>query len=987
MKVRTSCPLFPGLLAAALCCPAAAMAQQPEEKERAFDVMINVRDDVTYEGLKGVKMELLRPDSTYIADLEYAEGTTEKMGRVYASVFGSINVTKGSYLIRCTHPDYDTLYVSFTTPTHRRAYKSIWLPDADMHRKPREREYQLGEAVVRATKIKMVMHGDTVVYNADAFQLARGSMLDALVERLPGVELRDGGVILYHGKRVESLLLGGRNFFEGNPSVALDNLPAYMVDKVKVYERTTAFDRFRGAEVENKPLVMDVNLKKEFSVGWLANAEAAYGSRDRYLGRLFALGFTPKTFTTVFANLNNTNDTRRPGRRGDWTPAAAPTGLQAAKNVGAEFSYEDPNTGNRWTTDLTWLHTDLDRTERANSETFLPEGSTYSLSDADRDECATSVRLENYYGYSSKIIYAYGKLNFGYDRNRISSADRSAALSEDPFARPSAGLLDSLFTPGGGALQRQLVLNRYRQASLSRGKSWSVELPTFSLTYKPFTRQGLQDMLSINLNALYRHSDRKTFDHYTLDYPTDASQAEDYRNRYRTLPSRKYEYGIALGYNGQFGDVNFWPTYTFSQSYSSGRDDLYRLDGLEGFGAADSAALGELPSTTTALETVQDLQNSEHSQRWSKEHQVTLHFRLDKNYGGYSNFRGHFILTPAIRQERIVYERGPLQADNRRTTFVFQPSIELQRNLPTRKGKNLNLQLALSHSDQPADQLYLLDYYDNADPLNVRIGNPNLRRTYRENATLQFNYYDQRYAPLFTLNLYYYYISNAVAMNRTFNPQTGAYLRQPDNVNGNWMLGSYFYLYRQFGKQKRFSFSSTTSPSYYHSVDLTGIEGQVSSVRSVVDNFHLAQTLQLDYGAERWRLGAKAYANWTYAASDRPGFATINAVDYHFGLTGHVTLPGNIDLDTDFTLYSRRGYDDQGLNTDDFVWNARLSKSILRGNLTFIVDAFDILGQLSNVRRQVNAQGWTETYFNVVPRYVMAHVVYRLNLEPKKGKK
>ncbi len=50
MKVRTSCPLFPGLLAAALCCPAAAMAQQPEEKERAFDVMINVRDDVTYEG-------------------------------------------------------------------------------------------------------------------------------------------------------------------------------------------------------------------------------------------------------------------------------------------------------------------------------------------------------------------------------------------------------------------------------------------------------------------------------------------------------------------------------------------------------------------------------------------------------------------------------------------------------------------------------------------------------------------------------------------------------------------------------------------------------------------------------------------------------------------------------------------------------------------------------------------------------------------------
>lgn len=987
MKVRTSCPLFPGLLAAALCCPAAAMAQQPEEKERAFDVMINVRDDVTYEGLKGVKMELLRPDSTYIADLEYAEGTTEKMGRVYASVFGSINVTKGSYLIRCTHPDYDTLYVSFTTPTHRRAYKSIWLPDADMHRKPREREYQLGEAVVRATKIKMVMHGDTVVYNADAFQLARGSMLDALVERLPGVELRDGGVILYHGKRVESLLLGGRNFFEGNPGVALDNLPAYMVDKVKVYERTTAFDRFRGAEVENKPLVMDVNLKKEFSVGWLANAEAAYGSRDRYLGRLFALGFTPKTFTSVFANLNNTNDTRRPGRRGDWTPAAAPTGLQAAKNVGAEFSYEDPKAGNRWTTDLTWLHTDLDRTERANSETFLPEGSTYSLSDADRDECATSVDLDNSFSFYKKNISAYGRFQFGYDRNRISSANRSASLSDDPFSRPSAGLLDSLFAPGSNAMLRQLVLNRYRQASLSRGENWSVGLPWFNFGFKPFHKQGLSDNIYIGLMGSYRHSDRKAFDHYLLDYPTDGMPT-DYRNRYRPVTSRQYEYAASLSYSGMFGDLHLNPTYTFSQRYSSGRDDLYRLDGLEGFGAADSAALGQLPSTATALETVQDLQNSEHSQRWRKEHQLELHLQLNKRYNGFDDFfEGHLYLTPAVLQERIAYERGPLQADKRRTSFVFQPRLLLKRGFLTKTKKRVNLQLDLTHSDEPADQLYLLDYYDNADPLNVRIGNPDLRRTYRENATFRIYYESGNFTPLFTLNLYYYYISNAVAMNRTFNPQTGAYLRQPDNVNGNWMLGSYFYLYRQFGKQKRFSFSSTTSPSYYHSVDLTGIEGQVSSVRSVVDNFHLAQTLQLDYGAERWRLGAKAYANWTYAASDRPGFATINAVDYHFGLTGHVTLPGDIDLDTDFTLYSRRGYDDQGLNTDDFVWNARLSKSILRGNLTFIVDAFDILGQLSNVRRQVNAQGWTETYFNVVPRYVMAHVVYRLNLEPKKGKK
>lgn len=40
----------------------------------------------------------------------------------------------------------------------------------------------LPEVTVKATKVKMVMHGDTIVYNADAFNLAEGSMLDALIK-------------------------------------------------------------------------------------------------------------------------------------------------------------------------------------------------------------------------------------------------------------------------------------------------------------------------------------------------------------------------------------------------------------------------------------------------------------------------------------------------------------------------------------------------------------------------------------------------------------------------------------------------------------------------------------------------------------------------------------------------------------------------------------------------------------------------------------
>ena len=89
------------------------------------------------------------------------------------------------------------------------------------------------------------MKGDTMVYNAAAFQLAQGSMLDELVRQLPGVRLENGQITV-NGRFVSSLMLNGEDFFKGNPKIALDNLPAYMVDKVKVYERQNDRDRALG---------------------------------------------------------------------------------------------------------------------------------------------------------------------------------------------------------------------------------------------------------------------------------------------------------------------------------------------------------------------------------------------------------------------------------------------------------------------------------------------------------------------------------------------------------------------------------------------------------------------------------------------------------------------------------------------------------------------------------------------------------------------
>ena len=83
-------------------------------------------------------------------------------------------------------------------------------------------------------------------------------------------------------------------------------------------------------------------------------------------------------------------------------------------------------------------------------------------------------------------------------------------------------------------------------------------------------------------------------------------------------------------------------------------------------------------------------------------------------------------------------------------------------------------------------------------------------------------------------------------------------------------------------------------------------------------------------------------------------------------------------------MFSRRGYQSEMMNTDDLVWNAELSRSLLKEKLTLKLTAFDLLHQLSNKQYSVNAQGRTETWTNCIPRYVMLSVAYKFTHTPTK---
>jgi hypothetical protein len=91
-----------------------------------------------------------------------------------------------------------------------------------------------------------------------------------------------------------------------------------------------------------------------------------------------------------------------------------------------------------------------------------------------------------------------------------------------------------------------------------------------------------------------------------------------------------------------------------------------------------------------------------------------------------------------------------------------------------------------------------------------------------------------------------------------------------------------------------------------------------------------------------------------------------------------------IDFGSDLKMYSRRGYSDSFMNTNNLIWNASVGSSFFNGKMITRLEGFDLLHQLSSVQYYVNGQGRTEIWRNSIPSYVMLHLIYRLNFNPKK---
>ncbi|HEY0272867.1 MAG TPA: TonB-dependent receptor, partial [Chitinophaga sp.] len=166
---------------------------------------------------------------------------------------------------------------------------------------------QLDEVIIRSEVPPVIMRNDTMEFNADAFKTLPEAVLQDLLKKIPGVAINTKGQLTANGKLVNKIMVDGKLFFSDDPSIALQNLPANVIDKVQVLDDKDQKEELNGEHEEQQGKVINIKLKKAVKKGLFGKVYAGGGTDERYEAGGILNSFRDTLQVSVLAFTNNIN--------------------------------------------------------------------------------------------------------------------------------------------------------------------------------------------------------------------------------------------------------------------------------------------------------------------------------------------------------------------------------------------------------------------------------------------------------------------------------------------------------------------------------------------------------------------------------------------------------------------------------------------------------------------------------------------------------
>ena len=804
----------------------------------------------------------------------------------------------------------------------------------------------LNEVVVTAVGNQVVVKKDTVEYTATLFKTTDNDMLEDLLKKFPGMEVDSDGGITYQGETISKIMIDGKEFFLDDPSLASKNIPAKIINKVKVVNKKSDQAEFTGIDDGEEEKVLDLSVKPGLLESWFGNVAAGGGhdlQTDEHAARYQASGmvgrFTEDNQISIIFNGNNTNNRgfgdmgmgggmrgrgfggNRGGIMTTWMG-----GINANMNIGGD---RDRELGGNY------LYSGMTRDveERSSRTTFLNDSvsqhtdnneTSYMYSDGHRGG------LEIDYKFNDKTSLLF-RPSFNYNTSRY---DERSEYSTDNT--------------------RTGKVNDGISEASSDGISWRTN---GRILYRQRIGEKAGRTLSLNVDYSISNSDY-TGTNYSLTntYADGSPSGTELVNQSYVQREDSYSASADLTYTEPLGK-NFFLLGSYRFNWSNSQSEKDTRDILD-----DG--------------TVSDVLDSTYSSRMQNtflRHRMQLSFmKQEKNYNlqlGVNAQPSTTITNDDFNPERNVNY----------TVWNFAPSARFDYNF----SNNEFLRINYNGSTSQPSVTQLMPVPDNSDPLYVTVGNMSLKPEFSNRFNMRYNYTDMEsfstYSVMGGFNFTKDDIINASWYNSTGTQYTVPVNSDRPTLGGNVMLMTN----SQFGKSG-FSLMTFTRGSVTSSLSYTGDNPEAETFEQIQDYLIGGRTTSMSLSENitfvfrndyiETRLGASASYRkaWYEIASqaradtwDNAVFAEVNA-----------TLPWGMELRTDARYNYYIGYE-AGFGEPELMWNAEISQLFLKDKMTLRFKVYDILNQAKNNYRTTTDNYVEDTYNNTLGQYFMISLVYR----------
>ena len=916
-------------------------------------------DKDTNEPLPQVTLQLLKTDSTFVG------GTvSDDEGR-----FSLTAPKSGKYLLKISSIGYVTMVKNLEMEGQKNLAMGKLTMQSDA--------VMLKGAEVTALAQKVVLKEDTFVYNSSAYRVPEGSVAEELVKRIPGAQIDDDGKITINGKEVKKVKVGGKEFMTGDTQTAMKNLPTSIIESIKVYDEKSDLSRITGIDDGNEETTLDFSVKKGMNHGYMTNNDVAVGTHDRYAARLMGMYNNDVLAVRAFGNANNTGD-RGFGGRGMGGFGRGNTGLNSSKMIGVNINYEK--------TDLLkvdgsvrWNHRDGDSRTISSSENFVSRSGSFSNSlnqnYSRSDSWNAQMRFEWTPDTMTNIMF---RPNLNFSKNDGRSWGTSASYNEDPYEYVDDPLAEEAIS----MLASQGLMVNWRQ---NQGISYSDSKRVGGMLQfnRKFGSRGRN--LTLRADASYNEGASKNFStsnvHLFQIQDMLGNDSTYQTNRFNLAPTKSYNYTLQTTYSeplwkGAFLQFSYRFNYSFNKSdrqtfdFSNLGEDFF--SGLTPYYRQWDNYLNRL---SQPYEAYRDSALSRYSEYKNYTHNIELMFRkIHEKY----NFNVGVMFQP--QSSKFIQDYQGIYVDTTRTVFNVTPTLDFRY----RFSKVSNLRINYRGSTSQPSMTQLLDIYDDSDPLNISRGNPGLKPSFTQSLNLFYNGYQQYHSMTEMTFLRFTTTNNSISSMVTYDEKTGGRTTRPENINGNWNVNWGGMFNASIDSAGVWNVNTFTNLGYNNHVGYVSLDQTSSSVKNTTKETTVMERLGLSFrpvlGNWFGEVELDGDVNYSHARNKLQASGNLDTWTFSYGGSMSLTAPWGTSIATDIHNRSRRGYNDQSMNTNELLWNAQISQTFLKGkNLTVMLQFYDILNQQSNFSRALSAMSRTDTWYNSINSYAMLHVVYRFN--------